>query len=338
MRARSSFPEAEVTSSLANLLKANWVNFEEESFVIDNASLSEDRARAALEQDQARRYAATGEGYGAEYEEGYEGGFTAGLGGMSVDPDDASILPEASYEGMEYAEDGEGYYEDASPEQLEQLTSPQAAPPPPHVPQIDEEALQAQVDEIINNAQVQADQILAEARSEADQMKQNAIEQGLQEGHDEGYSQGLQEVEDLKAQLALQKEEQDREYKKLTDAIEPDMVDVLTQIYEHVFAVDFKGNKNIILHLVKSTLSHIEGNSNLIVHVSSDDYDMIIDEKEHLQEMVTNPNVLMEIVEDPLLKEDECTIETENGVFDCSVGTELEELSRKLKLLSFERR
>ena len=113
-----------MTSSLANLLKANWVNFEEESFVIDNASLSEDRARAALEQDQARRYAATGEGHGAEYEEGYEGGFTAGLSGMNVNPDDASILPEASYEGMEYAEDGEGYYEDASPEQLEQLTSP----------------------------------------------------------------------------------------------------------------------------------------------------------------------------------------------------------------------
>ena len=323
---------------MANLLKANWVTFEDESVVIDNSTLSEDRARAALEQDQARRHAAHGaEDYG-EYAEGFEGGFTEGLGGMQVDPDDASILPDASYEGMEYAEDGEGMYEDASPEQLEQLTRPQTAPPPPPAPQIDEEALQAQVDEILNNAQIQADQILAEARSEADQMKQNAIEQGLQEGHDEGYNQGLQEVEDLKAQIALQKEEQDREYKKLTDAIEPDMVDVLTQIYEHVFAVDFKGNKNIILHLVKSTLSHIEGNSNLIVHVSSDDYDMIIDEKEHLQEMVTNPNVHMEIVEDPLLKEDECTIETENGVFDCSVGTELEELSRKLKLLSFERR
>ena len=323
---------------MANLLKANWVTFEDESVVIDNSALSEDRARAALEQDQARRYAAASGDYGAEYEEGYEGGFTEGLGGMQVDPDDDSILPDASYEGMEYAEGEEGMYEDASPEQLEQLTRPQAAPPPPPEPQIDEEALQAQIDEILNNAHVQADQILAEARSEADQMKQNAIAQGLQEGHDEGYNQGLQEVEDLKVQIALQKEEQDREYKKLTDAIEPDMVDVLTQIYEHVFAVDFKGNKNIILHLVKSTLSHIEGNTNLIVHVSSDDYDMIIDEKEHLQEMVTNPNVLMEIVEDPLLKEDECTIETENGVFDCSVGTELEELSRKLKLLSFERR
>ena len=326
-----------MTSSLANLLKANWVTFEDESFVIDNSSLSEDRARTALEQDHARRSAMMQDGY-AGYDEDYEGGFTEGLGGMNVDPDDASILQ--GYENMDYEGAEDGMYEDASPEQLEQLTRPQAqpVPPPQPVPQIDEEALQAQVDEILANAETRAQQIMAEAAQDAEQLKRGAIEQGLQEGREEGYNQGLQEVEDLKAQIALAKEEQDREYKKLTDAIEPDLVDVLTQIYEHVFAVDFKGNKNIILHLVKSTLGHIEGGSNLIVHVSSDDYDMIIDEKEHLQEMVTNPNVHMEIVEDPLLKEDECTIETENGVFDCSIGTELEELSRKLKLLSFERR
>jgi flagellar assembly protein FliH len=38
------------------------------------------------------------------------------------------------------------------------------------------------------------------------------------------------------------------------------------------------------------------------------------------------------------MKEYECIIETDGGVFDCSVGVELEELSRKLKLLSFERK
>lgn len=317
---------------MANLLKADWVTWEDDAVVIDNNALSDNRVIEAREQDAIRKGGAVDFG----------GGFTEGLSMDYVDPDNESILPQAEYgeEGYDeggYYEEGEGYT-DASPEQLDQLTRPQEAPPPTPVPQIDEEALQAQVDEILANAETRAQQIIAEATSDAEQMKQNAIQQGLKEGHDEGYNQGLQEVEDLKAQIALQKEEQDREYKKMTDNIEADLVDVLTQIYEHVFAVDFKGNKNIILHLVKSTLSHIEGNSNLIVHVSSDDYDMIIDEKEHLQEMVTNPNVHMEIVEDPLLKENECTIETENGVFDCGVGTELEELSRKLKLLSFERR
>ena len=65
---------------------------------------------------------------------------------------------------------------------------------------------------------------------------------------------------------------------------------------------------------------------------------MITDEKDKLRENITSPNATMEIIEDPMMKENECIIETDGGVFDCSVGVELEELSRKLKLLSFERK
>ncbi|MBP3195714.1 MAG: hypothetical protein J6N21_01755, partial [Butyrivibrio sp.] len=75
----------------------------------------------------------------------------------------------------------------------------------------------------------------------------------------------------------------------------------------------------------------------LIVHVSSDDYDDILDERPALEACVTSPNTSMEIIEDPLLKGNECMIESDSGVFDCSLGVELSELSRKLKLLSFDR-
>ncbi len=116
------------------------------------------------------------------------------------------------------------------------------------------------------------------------------------------------------------------------------MVDVLTQIYEHVFNVDLRDDKGIILHLLKSTLSRIESGNDLIVHVSSDDYDEIMDRKEELDACITSPNTTMEIIEDPLLKENECMIESDSGVFDCSLGVELSEVSRKLKLLSFDRK
>ena len=116
------------------------------------------------------------------------------------------------------------------------------------------------------------------------------------------------------------------------------MVDVLTQIYEHVFDIDLREDKGIILHLLKSTLSRIEPGNDLIVHISSDDYDEIMENKEALDACVTSPNTTMEIIEDPLLKENECMIESDSGVFDCSLGVELKEISRKLKLLSFDRK
>ena len=115
------------------------------------------------------------------------------------------------------------------------------------------------------------------------------------------------------------------------------MVDVLTQIYEHVFNIELREDKGIILHLLKTTLSRIEPGKDLIVHVSSDDYDEIMDKKEDLDSCITSPNTTMEIIEDPLLKENECMIESDSGVFDCSLGVELSEITRKLKLLSFDR-
>ena len=45
----------------------------------------------------------------------------------------------------------------------------------------------------------------------------------------------------------------------------------------------------------------------------------------------------MELVEDMTLSRSQCFIETENGIYDCSLDTQLSELKRKLKLLSYER-
>ena len=46
-------------------------------------------------------------------------------------------------------------------------------------------------------------------------------------------------------------------------------------------------------------------------------------------------NATLEIVEDRTLNKNECLIETEDGIFDCSLSTQLTELKRKLQLLSY---
>ena len=163
------------------------------------------------------------------------------------------------------------------------------------------------------------------------------MDAGRQEGYDAGYQEGVAAAEAIKQQAEEHRQELDKEYQQLVDGIEPEMVDVLTQIYEHVLGIELRDDKGIILHLLKNTLSRIEPGNNLIVHVSSDDYDDVIDERDSLEACITSPSTTMEIIEDPLLKENECMIESDSGIFDCSLGVELSELSRKLKLLSFDR-
>jgi len=222
-------------------------------------------------------------------------------------------------------------------EQLSQLTEDQSMLESVPDPQFDMEAMQAEIDFKLQQAQEQADSIIQDAQAQAESIRQNAVEQGRQEGYEAGYQEGSAAAAALQEDVELKKEELEKQYQQIVDELEPEMVDVLTQIYEHVFNIELREDKGIILHLLKTTLSRIEPGKDLIVHVSSDDYDEIMDKKEDLDSCITSPNTTMEIIEDPLLKENECMIESDSGVFDCSLGVELSEITRKLKLLSFDR-
>lgn len=291
---------------MSNLFKGAFISFDEsDARIIDNNELANKKIEEFQEQELKRQRAmmAEDDGLSSEGEENID--FSPGI----------------------------------DMEQLDQLTEDQSIIGAPNEdPQFDMEAMQAEIDFKLQQASEQAEAIINDAQNQAEEIKQGAIEQGHQEGYDAGYQEGMAAVESLKADIEAQRDGLEKEYQMLVDELEPEMVDVLTQIYEHVLGIELRDDKGIILHLLKNTLSRIEPGNDLIVHVSSDDYDEVMDEKETLNACVTSPNTTMEIIEDPLLKENECMIESDSGVFDCSLGVELSEISRKLKLLSFDRK
>ena len=290
---------------MSNLFKAGFVSYDSsEPRIIDNNELANKKIEVFQEQELKRQRAQMAQ----------EDGF------LDDSPGGDDFIP-----GIEM-------------EQLSQLTEDQSMFETASDPQFDMEAMQAEMDLKIQQAQEQADLILQDARAQADSIRADAAEQGRQEGYNAGYQEGAAAAQALQEDIDRQRESLEKEYQQMVDELEPEMVDVLTQIYEHVFNIELREDKGIILHLLKTTLSRIEPGRDLIVHVSSDDYDDIIDEREALDACITSPNTTMEIIEDPLLKENECMIESDSGVFDCSLGVELSEITRKLKLLSFDRK
>ncbi len=290
---------------MSNLFKAGYVSFDaSEARIIDSNELSNKKIEAYQEQELKRQRAMMAQD--EEYQEG-------------ISEDD--FIP-----GIDM-------------EQLTQLTEDQsmlqAVPPDP---QFDMEAMQAEIDLKLQQAQEQADKIVQDAMAQAEEIRNNAVEQGRAQGYDAGYQEGVAAAQALQDEIEQQRGDLEKEYQQIVDELEPEMVDILTQIYEHVFNIELREDKGIILHLLKTTLSRIEPGKDLIVHISSDDYDDVMDEKDTLQAAITSPNTTMEIIEDPLLKENECMIESDSGVFDCSLGVELSEITRKLKLLSFDRK
>ncbi|MCM1268287.1 MAG: FliH/SctL family protein [Bacteroidales bacterium] len=204
-------------------------------------------------------------------------------------------------------------------------------------PGVDLEEARAEAQAILDEARAEAERILADARSQCEMLRADAVEEGTRQGFEEGHQKGLAEVDGMKRELAEQKRALEAEYDEMLENLEPRFIETITDVYSHIFGVDLMDNRDILVHLIDSTLRKVESSRTFIVHVSADDYPHVNMQKQTLMEGAAAGRGLIEIIEDIALSKGDCLIETDGGIFDCGVGTQLEELTKKLQVLSYEK-
>ncbi len=196
---------------------------------------------------------------------------------------------------------------------------------------------EAEAERIVAEARAQALEIEAQAKRDAEIARVNAVEEGTRQGYDEGYARGMSEVDGMKQELADRKMQLEAEFDEMLEELEPRFIETITDIYSHIFGVDLMDNRDILVHLIDSTLRKVESSRTFIVHVSADDYPHVNMQKQSLVEGAVAGRGMIEIIEDIALGKGDCLIETDGGIFDCGVGTQLEELTKKLRVLSYEK-
>ncbi|MCR4649153.1 MAG: hypothetical protein K5776_08755 [Lachnospiraceae bacterium] len=190
---------------------------------------------------------------------------------------------------------------------------------------------------IMAKANSDAERIVREAQIEAQSIKDQAYKQGRALGYDEGINAGKEALIEKELLLNKQKEELLEDYRAKIDEIEPALVDVLTDIYEHVFQVDFSDRKEVIYHLAKNTLASMESGKTYTLRLSPDDFNFLTMQKRELVKGSGIPVEALEFIEDKTLTQGNAFIETGGGIFDCSVTTHLENLRKTLQVLSFQK-
>ena len=281
-----------------NLYKSGWVVMnQDDARVIDNNALVEEKMNASSR--AAVQYNMPDE------PDVDEDGFKSGLEAESID---ALFAPEES-----------GVLKN---EELEK----------------EKEALLLEIEaarEELSELRMQADGMLEEAKAEIGNMQMKAYEEAKNQGYQEGERLGRLESDAAKKEYEDKKKELVTYYEKKVKELEPEFIETLTGIYEHIFKVDLSSYKELIFHLFENAIQKTDGSSSLLLHVSKADYESVAEKKEYLKSQVGNASV--EVIEDITLSELQCYIETDNGIYDCGLDTQLEELARKLKLLSYER-
>lgn len=193
----------------------------------------------------------------------------------------------------------------------------------------------AKGEQIVQRSIMQAQEILADAKKQAEDEAVAIKAEAEKKGYADGLVKAEREFQKAQAELDQKAGELQAEYDRQVEEIEPLLVDKITDIYQYFFGVDLSSKKRILLHLIANTMRHIDGTKNFLIHVSREDVEYVSGHKDQILVAASSAGSVVEIIEDISLHKNECMIETDGGIFDCSLDTELKELSRKIRLLSY---
>ena len=191
-----------------------------------------------------------------------------------------------------------------------------------------------QAEQIIADANEQAQQIIADAEAQSEAIYAEARAKGEAEGEEKGYAEGLERAAVKEREAEEKAAALDAQYEAKVAELEPKFIDVLTGIYSHVFGIDLTGRNDVVLHLLQNAIRNVEGSKNFLVHVSAEDHEYVNENKDELTAGL-GESASVEIINDVTLSAGNCFVETDSGIYDCSIGTELELLKKELRVLSY---
>ncbi len=295
------FPEAEVTRSLSNLYKAHVNTNKGDVYtrVIDYNELLEQKLSALSFERQAQlRRQQLEERQKQAAENGGE-------------------MPDQEGSSAEFSEGLMGLQLETVPEM-----------------EIDYvERAKEQAERIMSKATADAETILKKAVQEAENLKERA----RKEAEDQGYAKGMERVQaqetQMRAQLDQMREEQEQAYADRRYTMEPELMDAVIEVFDQVLHTDFADHREILLYLIRRTVRHIKNSREYRVFVSSMDYADVASRKEEIMEKIGG-EVTLDIIMDESMQSGQCTIDTDEGLFECGLNVQLSNLIKDLKALS----
>lgn len=200
-------------------------------------------------------------------------------------------------------------------------------------PEIDYVAeAKAEAEQIVAEAQNRAESIVAEARNSAQGIRETAKNQG----YEDGMATAAEELEKMREELdntySQKHQALEEDYIEKRNHMEGDLVDVILEVFNKVFHIQFDNKKHILMYLIDDAIMNIEGEKAFRVKVANSNIEFLENHKEDILDRVGH-DIELEIVADSTMDGNACIIETDSGVFDCSLGAQLENLIKDIRSL-----
>jgi flagellar assembly protein FliH len=215
-------------------------------------------------------------------------------------------------------------------------------PTPPAEPQIDLEAIAAQAQAVVENAEGDARAIVEDAERRAGELIDAAAERGRahadearRQGHADGYTNGAQEAgAAMAAMLDTLRDlvEATRvERHALIVAAEPELVRLAVGIAERVLHQQIALDNSVVVEMARAAISRIVDRERITVRVNPADVEPM---REHRDALLALGDVqTMRVIEDQRVDRGGVIVETDAGSIDAKISTQLAEVRKILHIV-----
>lgn len=198
------------------------------------------------------------------------------------------------------------------------------------VPTLEEQ--QAMSIEALEQSQIEATQIIEQAKIEAEQIKQNAYAEAERRGYEAGNQKAKIELQHMQTQFIEKEKQLTDAYAEKVDALEPFMADLIASLIEKLTGVIVKDKEDVITYLINRSIRDFDKQKEYVIKVSKEDYEYL-NERKHLLIDAVGREVDINLVEDYTLAKNQCFIETESKIINCSLDMQLQNLITDLKMM-----
>jgi flagellar assembly protein FliH len=191
---------------------------------------------------------------------------------------------------------------------------------------------------ILAQAKILADQSSDEACQQVERIKQQAYDEGYQKGQEEGRAQGKQSGLDEMQVLINEAAEKaqgivaasEKEAKEMILAAEGKIVEIALAVASRILACRIEEDPMTVLPIVKKALEKVRDQEQIVLRVSADDFEVVVQAKKEFQHIVGRDEAVT-ISVDRTIERGSCVIDTSCGLVDAKIDTQFAALKKALE-------
>jgi flagellar assembly protein FliH len=194
------------------------------------------------------------------------------------------------------------------------------------------EEAEGEAKSIHENAQRQAEELLKGARVKAVSMLQEARSKAQEEGKEEGYNTGKEEVERLIERLHIILNAAIDKRKVIIENTERQLLDLVLLITRKVVKVISESEKEVVIENIREALKKVRGETEITIRVNLKDLNLSTKNKKRFISLVEGLQKIT-LEEDSRVDPGGCIVETSFGDIDARIATQLSVIEEKIREL-----